>query len=134
MSSGPVEDRLSLRELTETFAVAAMRVDADMFGSTWADDGVWKLPSMPEPTRGKTKIVEAFIKVMGYVDLMSMISFPAELVIEGERARGKAYCRELIFTKTGEQKIVLGCYHDTFVKRGGRWYFESRSYEVMGKR
>ena len=134
MNSGAVEDRLGIRELVETFTVAAMRVDAAMLGSTWADDGVWKLPSMSEPTKGKDKIVEAFTKVMGHVDFMSMISFPAQLVIEGDRARGKAYCRELIFTKTGEQRVIVGCYDDTYVKRNGRWVFETRTYEVIGRR
>ena len=134
MNSGPVEDRLELRELMETFAVAAMRADSKLLGSTWAEDGVWKLPSMPEPVSGRDKIVESFIKVMAYVDFMSMISVPADLIVEGDIARGKAYCRELIFTKTGDQKVVVGCYDDTYVRTNGQWYFQSRTYEVIGKR
>lgn len=133
MNTGPVEDRLELRELIETFAVAAMRVDVARWGATWADDGVWKLVSMPEPVSGRQNIVEAFTKVMGYVDFMSMICFPDNLVIEGDRASGKAYCRELIFTKTGEQRIIVGCYDDRYVKRDGRWQFLSRYYEIIGK-
>ncbi len=134
MNKGPVEDRLAIRELIETFSAAAMRVDADQWGGTWAEDGTWKLVSMPEPVSGREEIVSAFLKVMGYVDFMSMISFPAELNIDGDTATGKAYSRELIFTKEGEQKIVVGCYHDEYVKRDGRWYFLSRFNEVMGAR
>jgi len=61
-----------------------------------------------------------------------MISFPADLVIDGDHARGKAYCREMIFPKGGGRKFVVGCFEDEYVKRGGRWYFLSRDYEILG--
>jgi hypothetical protein len=133
MQTGPVEDRLEIRELIEAFAVAAMRVDGDQFAVTWAVDGTWKLPSMAEPTRGRADIKAAFVKAMGYLEFMSLLCVPTELVVEGDRARGKAHCQELIVTKTGEQKLVLGCYDDQYVKRDGRWWFLSRVYAVLGK-
>ena len=133
MNIGSIEDRLAIRELVEAFACAAMRGDANKIGSTWSEDGVWKLPSMPEPAQGRNAIVAAFGKATGYLSFMSMISVPTELVVEGDTARGKAYCQEIIVTKTNEQKIVVGCYDDTYVKREGRWYFQARTYEVVGK-
>lgn len=133
MSTGPIEDRLAIRELLESFACAAMAGDAEKLGSTWSEDGSWKLPSMAEPTQGRQAIIAAFSKVTGYLSFMSMLSVPNELVIEGDSARGKAFCQELIVTKTDEQKIVVGCYSDTYVKRDGRWYFQTRRYEVIGK-
>jgi len=132
MNQGPVEDRLAIRELIDTFAAGAMRVDARLWGDTWADEGVWKLPSMSEPVRGREAIVAAFLEKMEYVGFMSMIAFPAELDVDGERARGKAYCRELIFPKSGGQRTVVGCFDDEYVKRDGRWFFLSRVYEVIG--
>jgi SnoaL-like domain len=132
MNAGQLEDRLAIRELIETFAVGAMRIDADIWGSTWAEEGSWKLPSMAEPTMGKRNVVAAFKEKMGYVRIMSMISFPTDLVIDGDRARGKAYCQELIFPKAGGQRFTVGCFDDEYVKRDGRWYFVSRVYEVLG--
>ena len=132
MNTGPVEDRLAIRELLETFAVGAMHIDLDIWGGTWAEEGSWKLPSMDEPAVGKADILATFKEKMAYVDYMSMISFPADLVIEGETAKGKAYCRELIYTKTGEQRVVIGYFLDEYVKRDGCWYFLSRDYQVIG--
>ena len=132
MNTGPAEDRLAIRELVEAFAAGAMRIDPDAWGETWAEEGSWMLPSMAEPVKGKANVVAAFREKMAYVKYMSMISFPAELVIEGERARGKAYCRELIYPKEGGQRVVIGCFDDEYVKRNGRWYFLSRVYEVLG--
>lgn len=133
MNTGPIEDRLAIRELVEQFAAGAMRIDLDMWGDTWAEEGVWGLPSMETPVAGKENVVAAFKEKMTYVDFMSMISFPSDLVIEGDSAHGKCYCRELIFPKAGGQVVVVGCFDDKYVKRGGRWYFVSRHYEVMGK-
>ena len=129
---GPVEDRLEIRELIETFAVGAMHIDVDIWGSTWAEEGSWKLPSMTEAAMGKANLIAAFKEKMSYVSYMSMISFPAELVVEGDRARGRAYCRELIYPKAGGEKVVIGYFEDEYVKRDGRWLFLSRVYNVMG--
>lgn len=131
-NSGPVEDRLEIRELIETFAVGAMHIDAEIWGSTWAEEGSWKLPSMTEPATGKANVLAAFKEKMSYVDYMSMISFPANLVVEGDKARGRAYCRELIYPKAGGEKVVIGYFNDEYVKRDGRWLFLSRVYNVMG--
>ncbi len=134
MNIGPIEDRLAIRELMETFAVGAMHIDTDIWGSTWAEEGVWKLPSMDEPATGKSNVIATFKEKMAYVDLISMISFPADLVIDGDQAHGRSYCRELIFPKGGGQIIVVGYFNDKYVKRDGQWYFLSRFYEVIGKR
>jgi len=110
-----------------------MASDAEKLGSTFAEDGTWTLPSMTEPARGRSEIVAAFAKATHYLSFMSMLSVPNEITIDGATARGKAYCQEIIITKTQEQKVVVGCYSDSYVKRDGRWYFQTRSYQVIGK-
>ena len=131
MGRRTVEDRLEIRELIETFAVGAMRIDTEIWGSTWADDGSWKLPSLDKAVSGRENIIETFKQKMAYVDNMSMICFPHALEFDGDRASGQCYCRELIYTKDGDQKILIGCFDDEYVKRDGRWYFTARTYEVM---
>ena len=132
MNLGPIEDRLAIRELIETFAVGAMHSDSKIWGGTWAEKGSWNLPSMTEPATGKADMLATFKEKMAYVDYMSMISFPTDLVIDGNTAQGKAYCRELIYTKKGEQKVVVGYFNDKYIKQDGHWYFLARDYQVMG--
>ena len=132
MNQGPVEDRLAIRELVETFAVGTSRIDPELWGSTWAEDGSWKVPSMDEPVKGKANIVAAFNEKLAYVKLISMSSLPINLVVDGDRARGQTHCQELIFPKTGGQITYVGCFEDEYVKRDGRWYFQSRNYTVLG--
>ena len=133
MQQGSIEDRLAIRELVETFAIATTRIDPELWGSTWAEDGAWKLPSLEAPVRGRDTIVETFREKMAYLRMISMTSTSTALVIEadGGRASGQAQCQELIYPKTGGQTVVVGCFEDEYVKRDGRWLFSSRTYTVL---
>jgi len=131
MNIGTVEDRLAIRELIETFSAGVMRIDAEYWGETWAPDGAWKLPSLPEDCVGKANIKAMFEEKLAYVDSISMIAFPADLVVDDDLAEGKAYCRELIYTKEGVQRVLFGCFHDQYVKLNGRWLFKRREYEIL---
>jgi uncharacterized protein (TIGR02246 family) len=132
MSKGSVEDRLAIRELIERFCAAVIRIDAQRFAATFAEDGVWILPSVPEGTGGRDRIREVFAEKLAYVEHIHMAGFPDELAFDGDSATGKTYCRELIYTKDGDQKVLIGCFHDEYVKQGGEWLFKSRDYEVVG--
>ncbi len=135
MNPGTIEDRLAIRELIETFANQAMRTDPDTWGATWADsdDCSWKLVSFPKPVVGKKAIVDKFAQVLDYVDFLSMISVPADIQIDGDRATGKAYCREWVVANNGAHKHLVGCYHDEYIKHSGRWLFLTRRYEILGQ-
>ena len=48
ISSGPVEDRLAIRELVESYNDAVMRFDGEAWASNWRDDASWTLPGAGE--------------------------------------------------------------------------------------
>lgn len=131
MSIGPIEDLLAIRELVETFAVGIMRKDIAVWGSTWTEDSTWNVPLKEEPVVGKSNIIAVLQEVLARNNFVSINSFPTETVIEGDKARGKAYCQELIFPKAGGQRILVGCFDDEYVKSDGRWHFLSRTYESL---
>ncbi|WP_317928882.1 nuclear transport factor 2 family protein [Halioxenophilus sp. WMMB6] len=133
MNKGSVEDRLEIRELIEQFANAAMVINVEKWGDTWANEGTWNLPSFKTPVSGKANVIAAFAEKMAYVDYMSMISVPDSLQIEGNKASCQTFCRELIYPKAGGRVIVVGYFDDEFIKEDGRWKFLSRFYTVMGK-
>jgi hypothetical protein len=132
MTPVTVEDRLAIRELVEAFTVGIMRLDLEVWAATWAEEGAWMLPSMTEPVKGIASLRAAFREKTGYFRFMSMLFFPTDIVVEGDRARAKAYGQEIILPKAGGQKLCTGCYHDEYVRRGGRWLFLSRDFEVLG--
>ena len=50
ISSGPLEDRLMIRELVESYNDAVMRFDGDAWAANWTDDATWVLAGMGEFT------------------------------------------------------------------------------------
>ncbi len=132
MSKGSIEDRLAIRELIESFSAAVIRIDAEAFAATFAEEGIWILPSVPDGTRSRAKICEVFKEKLSYVEHIHMIGFPADMQLDGDRGQGKVFCKEQIYTKTGDEKVLIGCFHDEYVRENGEWCFQSRNYEVIG--
>ena len=54
-----MSDKEEIRNLVEKYADAVNRVDKEDWASTWAEDAVWDLSSMP-PVKGKNAIVELY--------------------------------------------------------------------------
>jgi SnoaL-like domain len=53
--SGPLSDRVEIRELYETYVDAVAMNDAELWASTWVDDCVWHIAG--QTTEGKDKTV-----------------------------------------------------------------------------
>ena len=43
ISSGPLEDRLAIRELVDSYNDAVMRFDGEAWAANWRDDATWCL-------------------------------------------------------------------------------------------
>ena len=99
ISSGPLEDRLALRELVESYNDAVMRFDADDWGANWVDDGIWSLPGMGE-VAGKANIVELWKKATGSYEVGGFFASAGPIVVDGDTATGTWYQQE--FLKTGD--------------------------------
>ncbi len=132
MNIGPLEDRVAIRELIDRFAAGVMRKNAAIWGDAWTEDGVWGLPTLPEPRKGKANLIALFEEKMAPTKFISMICSPVDLVIDGDRAHGKCYSQEVIYPHAGGRKFAVGCFADDYLKRDGRWYFTSRIFELIG--
>lgn len=132
MNKGSVEDRLAIRELIDTFSAAVIRIDPQAFAATFTENGAWILPSVPDGSHGREKIAEVFAEKLSYVEHIHMIGFPEGLEIDGDKAHGNVMCKEQIYTKTGDEKVLIGRFRDEYEKCDGQWLFKSRAYEVIG--
>lgn len=126
---GPIEDRLAIRELIDSYADAVMRNDAGAWGETWAEDGVWSMPDYPQfpETRGKDAIVAMWTGAMAHFPGVIFTAGPGSIVIEGDCAVVRSYTSE-VYDQEGVTKRDRGAYDDICVKRGGRWLFQSRTF------
>lgn len=138
--TGPLEDRVAIRELMDTHAHGVMTKDAELWGSIWAEDAFWELPEYPDlgGFAGKQAIVDAWAASMeryGLDDMTKpMIYFmqPGAIEVDGDRARTVAYTIEIYDDPaTNKRTRTTGRYDDELEKRGGRWLFTRRSYRSI---
>lgn len=130
--TGPLEDRIAIRELLETYADAVCRVDADAWGSTWDEHGRWELPDFPEigAIEGRANIVALWKQAMqGFPGLVFLVT-PGSIVVNGDEARVVS-CTSEVYDRDGATHRDLGRYEDVMVKHGGRWLFKVRRFRYL---
>ena len=130
ISSGPIEDRLAIRELIDSYNDAVMRFDRDAWASNWTDDATWSLPGMGEVT-GKDTFVPLWQQMMAGFSFVGFFASAGPIVVAGNTAHGIWYQQEFLHQKDGAKRRITGRYEDDYVKRGGRWFFQKRVYKVL---
>lgn len=138
--TGPIEDRNAIRELMDTHAHGVMSLDAELWGSIWAEDAYWELPEYPDlgGFSGKAAIVAGWVESMKYYGLDNctkpMVYFmqPGSIEVEGDTAKAVAYTIE-IFDDPGSGKRIhaTGRYDDELRRIDGAWKFTRRSYRTV---
>ncbi len=125
-----VEDDLAIRDLVYRYADAVCRRDEAAWGATWAEDGVWQLPSAPR-MEGRDAIVGLWVNAMGGFPFVAQIVHNGTLEIDGDRATGRWYLTEHLKFADGNGMFNIGCYQDRYVKRNEQWLFAERHYAVL---
>jgi len=138
--TGPLEDRIAIRELMNTHAHGVMTRDAEVWGSIWADDAYWELPEYPDlgGFQGKDVIVAGWVdsmKVYG-LDKMAkpMVYFmePGAIEVSSDTASAVAYTHEVYEDPSNGQLVRgHGRYDDQLEKRDGQWVFTRREYRII---
>lgn len=131
---GAVEDRLAIRELLEAYADAVCQVDAEAWGSTWAEDGTWEMPDYPEfgTIHGKAHIVSTWKAAMAQFPGVLFVATPGSIVVNGNEATVRSYTSEVYDSQaTGRTTRDRGRYDDVVVKRDGLWLFKRRRFKKL---
>lgn len=131
MFTGPIEDRLAIRELHETYGDGVVRFDKDTWGSVWADDAHWDFMGMAFD--GREAIVEMWLGAMSNFDKVSFQCVPASIEVDGDRATSRCQTQEVLKGKDGSTRMIGGLYTDELEKRDGRWVYTSRAFEVIAE-
>lgn len=126
--TGPIEDRLAIRELYDTYADGGSRGDRDIWLSCFAEDARWKTHYFE--LTGLKAIAAKYDEIMGdVVDTKFFIQL-GSIQIDGDSATARMQQDESLLFPDGSTYDLLGAYEDTLVRRDGRWLFKDKVYLV----
>lgn len=127
--SGPMEDRLAIRELYDTYGDASTRGDIEQFLSCWTDDGVWNTQIFTRT--GKAEMREQWGLLWQGFEKVAFLGNVFSIEVDGDTAKTRAIQREEILLKGGGIYRLAGLYSDRIVRRNGQWLFGRRDYSVL---
>ena len=130
MFSGPLEDRIAIRELHDSYCDAVLRKDPNDWGALWTEDAVWSL--MGTEVVGRENIVNLWNGAMSAFDAVSFLGIPGSLEVTGNTASGRYQTHEIL-VENGEPRIAGGRYDDEFVKINGQWLYSKRIFNVVAQ-
>jgi uncharacterized protein (TIGR02246 family) len=131
MFSGPMEDRLAIRELNDMYLDAVLRFDPKDWGATWAEDAHWDL--MGHAVDGRDAIVAMWQGAMGGLEAVCMMCTPVSIEVDGDKAVSRAVTQEFLKPKDGPTRAVGGAYDDELAKIDGKWVFTKRSFRIVAE-
>ena len=131
--TGPIEDRVAIRELIDVYADATNLRNAELWGSLFAEDARWEMPDFPEygDTVGRAAIVAKWAAAVADHDGLVYIATPGAIEVERERAKARLYTSEVYTAKDGTTVRRRGRYDEVLVKRDGRWLIAEHVFRTL---
>ncbi len=126
--TGPLEDRIAIRELYDSYADGANRMDRAAWLAPWSDNAVWKTHYFEQ--HGIAAIGEKYDELMAPVTTTSFLTQICSIEINGDNANARAIAQERLRMEGGSYRLT-GRYEDTLRRIGGEWRFTFREYHVM---
>jgi ketosteroid isomerase-like protein len=127
--TGPVADRLAIRERYNSYADAATNKSLDNYLACWHADGL-RIGQGAE-CRGIEALRTQWLGLWDMLDRMAFFSEVGAIVVDGDRAVAHVNCREIIVLNGGELWKVVGRYDDELVRQGDDWVFARRAYTML---
>ncbi|MCB2059532.1 MAG: nuclear transport factor 2 family protein [Novosphingobium sp.] len=127
--TGPLEDRIAIRELHDTYADAGFRGDRQAWLDCWARDCTW-ITSFGERS-GKEALAQQWDALWSTLDALGFFAIVGSIEVDGDTAVTRGYVREIAVMKDGPAQKIAGRYDDELVRENGAWKFASRRYSVL---
>ncbi len=125
-----MSDIQEIQTLAQVYADGVMQRDAEIWGSTFTEDGVWQLPGM-DGVQGRETLKGFWTQVMsGYPHVLHWVQ-PGIINVDGDTATARFYVQENIKDAEGNSFRVAGVYNDELRKEDGAWRFAVRKFDSM---
>ncbi|WIM86061.1 nuclear transport factor 2 family protein [Candidatus Mycobacterium wuenschmannii] len=129
MFSGPVEDRLGIRERFDAYSDAVTRQDLDDYLACWTDDGT-RLGEGGE-CQGIEALRAHWHGIWKVLSQMVFITQVGAIEVDGAAATARSYCLETLRFRDSATHQLVGAYDDELRRVDGAWRFSVRRYRVL---
>jgi len=127
--TGPIEDRLAIRQRFDSYSDAVTRQALDDYLDCWTEDGA------RFGAGGECQGVEALRAHWdGIWKALSQMAFMTQIgaiVVDGATATTRSYCLETLRFHDGSTRQLVGAYDDEVRRVDGVWRFSVRRYRVL---
>jgi hypothetical protein len=127
--TGPMEDRLAIRELYGTYGDASWRGDRAQWLACFTSGGRWT--SHLFDATGHAELIATWDGLWKDWDFVAFLGEIGAMEIAGDHARCRSYAREIVRMKSGITFKLAGSYDDVLAKEDGEWKFAERHYKLM---
>ena len=124
-----IEDEIALRNLMATYVDAANRRDGELWKSTWAEDGLWRIMGMD--VIGRDNIHSLWLQVLETFEFALLIPSSGQFSVDGDSAVGHWYLQEFTRNSEGESTLMVSRYQDSYRRDNGGWLYQSREYSLL---
>lgn len=127
--TGPMEDRLAIRDLYDTYADAANRGDRTLWLGCFTGDANWWTHYFD--VTGRDAIGTQYDQTMAAVEKAIFMTQICAIEVSGDSAHCRAVCSERLFMGAAGEMQLTGMYHDELARVDGQWLFAKRVYKVV---
>jgi ketosteroid isomerase-like protein len=126
--TGPIEDRILIRELYDRYADAANRGDRNGWLACWTPAARWRCAYFDAV--GRDAVAREYTRIAdGLTDTIFFTQLGA-IEAEGDGARCRAFTSERLALADGGSYSITGEYNDILERQGGEWLFAFRDYTI----
>jgi len=127
--TGPMEDRILIRELHGTYADASFSGDKQGWLDCWVDDCVWST-TFGESV-GKQAMGDKWDQLWQSMTVLAFFTETGAIEVTGDSATARCYVREVFRMKGSGQTGLIARYDDELVREDGAWKYVKRSYSIL---
>ncbi|MBB3603770.1 ketosteroid isomerase-like protein [Mycolicibacterium sp. BK556] len=131
MFSGPIDDRLSIRERFDSYSDAVTRQALDDYLDCWTDDGA-RFGAGGE-CQGIGALRAHWHGIWKALSQMAFMTQIGSIVVDGASATARSYCLETLCFHDGTTRQLVGAYDDELRRVDGVWRFAVRRYRILVK-